>query len=151
MGTPVIFVSLNYRMGAFGMLAGSEAEKAGVTNILLHDLQQALAWLKENIAEFGGDPSSHCVRAAIMESGSPYHVQLLTSEADKEASFTGLLNATNYTKAPDALACLRKAPASSLLKAASNTISVDGEILPESGPTAMANGHCLKVPILNRN
>ncbi|KAK2011787.1 alpha/beta-hydrolase [Colletotrichum eremochloae] len=179
MGIPVIFASLNYRLGAFGMLAGSEAEKAGVTNVFLRDQRQALYWIQENIAEFGGDPSKVTVfgesagaisvglqliayggrdeglfSAAIMESGGPYHSQMITREADKEASFTGLLNATNCTEAPDALTCLRSAPASSLLKAASWPISVDGDILPESGPIAMANGHFLKVPILtgtNRN
>ncbi|KAI7977493.1 hypothetical protein EIK77_001163 [Talaromyces pinophilus] len=179
MGTPVIFVSFNYRLGAFGMLSGSEAENAGATNIFLHDQRQALAWIQENIAEFGGDPSRVTVfgesagaisvglqliayggrdeglfSAAIMESGNPYTSLLSTTEADKEASFQKLLNTTNCTEALDSLACLRSAPALSLLEAASTPISVDGEILPESAASAMANGHFLKVPAMigtNRN
>ncbi|PVI02700.1 alpha/beta-hydrolase [Periconia macrospinosa] len=55
MGTPVIFASFNYRLGAFGTVAGSAAEEAGITNLFLHDQRQALRWIQENIAAFGGD------------------------------------------------------------------------------------------------
>lgn len=179
MGTPIIFASFNYRLGALGFLAGSEAEKAGSTNIFLHDQRQALAWIQENIAEFGGDPSKvtifgesagaisiglHVIAyggrddglfsAVIMESGNPYYGKLITREADKEASFQSLLTVTNCTKALDFLTCLRSAPVSSMLKAVSAPISVDGEILPESGAIAMAKGHFAKVPTIvgtNRN
>lgn len=179
MGTPVIFASFNYRLGAFGMLSGSVAEKAGVANIFLYDQRQALSWIQENIAEFGGDPSRVTVfgesagavsiglqllayggrddglfSAAIMESGNPYSPSLITSEAEKEYYFQRLLSVTNCTQALDSLACLRSAPALSLLEAASWPISVDGEILLESEASAMAEGHFLKVPTIvgdNRN
>ncbi|CZR32235.1 uncharacterized protein FPRO_02047 [Fusarium proliferatum ET1] len=179
MDTPVIFVSLNYRLGALGMMACSEAEKAGSTNLFLHDQRQALAWIQENIANFGGDPSKvtifgesagaisvglHLIAyggrddglfsAAIMESGNPYYSKLITRDEDKERSFKNLLATANCSKALDSLACLRSAPVSSLLEAASDPISIDGEILPESGATAMASGHFIKVPTIvgtNRN
>lgn len=55
-GTPMIGVSLNYRLSAFGFLASKEAVDAGVTNIGFHDQRLALRWVNENIAAFGGSP-----------------------------------------------------------------------------------------------
>lgn len=56
MGTPVIGVSLNYRLSAFGFLAGKEALEAGSTNIGFRDQRLALQWVQENIDAFGGSP-----------------------------------------------------------------------------------------------
>ncbi|CAK7207917.1 hypothetical protein SEUCBS139899_010732 [Sporothrix eucalyptigena] len=55
-GTPMIGVSLNYRLSAFGFLSGQQARDAGVTNIGFHDQRLALRWVHENIAAFGGAP-----------------------------------------------------------------------------------------------
>ncbi|CAK7233418.1 hypothetical protein SCUCBS95973_008587 [Sporothrix curviconia] len=55
-GTPIVAVSLNYRLSAFGFLTGKEAHGAGVTNIGFHDQRLALRWVHENIAAFGGAP-----------------------------------------------------------------------------------------------
>lgn len=49
----IVFVSLNYRLGALGFLSHPEL---GPGNAGLHDQFTALQWVKENIAEFGGDP-----------------------------------------------------------------------------------------------
>jgi carboxylesterase type B len=53
----MIGVSLNYRLSAFGFLQGKEALDAGLTNIGFRDQRQALRWINENIAAFGGDPT----------------------------------------------------------------------------------------------
>lgn len=45
MGMPIMFVSFNYRLGVFGMMAGSAVRRANVTNLGLHDQRQALAWI----------------------------------------------------------------------------------------------------------
>ncbi|KAK9789635.1 putative Alpha/Beta hydrolase protein [Seiridium cardinale] len=55
-GTPIVAVSFNYRLSAFGFLSGKEALEAGVTNIGFHDQRLALHWVNENIAAFGGSP-----------------------------------------------------------------------------------------------
>ncbi|KAI1844334.1 hypothetical protein JX265_010237 [Neoarthrinium moseri] len=56
-GTPIVAVSFNYRLSAFGFLGGKEALDAGVTNIGFHDQRLALHWVNENIAAFGGSPN----------------------------------------------------------------------------------------------
>ncbi len=52
---PFIGVSLQYRLNAFGFVDGKEVKEAGVTNLGIRDQRQALQWVKENIAAFGGD------------------------------------------------------------------------------------------------
>lgn len=53
-GTPIVAVSLNYRLSAFGFISGQEALNAGVTNIGFRDQRLALHWVNENIGAFGG-------------------------------------------------------------------------------------------------
>jgi para-nitrobenzyl esterase len=55
----VIYVSLNYRVGVFGFsdfTAWSTPDNPIDSNLGLRDQVAALAWIKRNIAAFGGDP-----------------------------------------------------------------------------------------------
>ncbi|KAJ7165517.1 extracellular triacylglycerol lipase precursor [Mycena crocata] len=93
-GTPVVFVSLNYRLGTLGFPPGREATSAGILNLAMKDQLLALQWVQDNIGAFGGDPKkvtifgqsagSVCIsgllmnsnlqrfaRAMIFQSGSP--------------------------------------------------------------------------------
>jgi para-nitrobenzyl esterase len=58
----VVLVSINYRLGVFGFLAHPElaAESPhGVSgNYGVLDMIQGLKWVRENIAQFGGDPDN---------------------------------------------------------------------------------------------
>jgi para-nitrobenzyl esterase len=58
----VVVVTLNYRLGAFGMLAhpelSAETPYAASGNYLLFDQIAALEWVQENIANFGGNPGN---------------------------------------------------------------------------------------------
>ena len=49
----VVVVSLNYRLGALGFLAGIHGLEG---NYGLKDQQLAFQWVRDNITEFGGDP-----------------------------------------------------------------------------------------------
>ena len=60
-GLGVVVVSANYRLGPFGFLAlpalTAESPHHSSGDYGLLDQLQALRWVKENIAEFGGDPN----------------------------------------------------------------------------------------------
>jgi para-nitrobenzyl esterase len=56
----VVFVSAAYRLGPFGFLAHPELDREsgqGSGAYGLQDLIAALAWVKQNIGQFGGDPT----------------------------------------------------------------------------------------------
>jgi para-nitrobenzyl esterase len=56
-----VYVSVNYRLGALGCLDLSSLSTPDITidsNLYLRDLVLALQWIRDNIAEFGGDPNN---------------------------------------------------------------------------------------------
>jgi len=53
-GKPVIGVSINYRLAAWGFLSSQEVLGEGNANNGLRDQRLALHWVQENIAAFGG-------------------------------------------------------------------------------------------------
>ncbi len=60
-GDGIIYVSVNYRLGALGYLDMSQfstPERPFDSNLGLRDQVAALEWVQRNIAEFGGDPSN---------------------------------------------------------------------------------------------
>jgi para-nitrobenzyl esterase len=57
----VVVVTINYRLGALGLLAHPDllrADDLGAGNWSLRDQLMALEWVKQNIAGFGGDPDN---------------------------------------------------------------------------------------------
>ncbi|TAQ84276.1 hypothetical protein B7494_g7408 [Chlorociboria aeruginascens] len=55
LNTPIIGISIQYRLSAWGFLGGAEALENGATNVGYRDQRLALHWIQENIAAFGGD------------------------------------------------------------------------------------------------
>ena len=79
----IIYVNLSYRLGVFGFFADEELMKeSGTTgNYGLLDMIEALKWVKENIASFGGDPNN--VTLAGESAGSAAVSALCTSPLAK--------------------------------------------------------------------
>ncbi len=77
----IVFVSLNYRLGALGWLAhpelSAEADSGVSGNYGLLDQIAALRWVERNVAAFGGDPDN--VTAMGESAGALSLTYLLTS------------------------------------------------------------------------
>lgn len=66
MGTPVICVGIQYRLGWLGFLASNDFEEEtehyenglGPGNWGIIDQRNAFLWIKKNISAFGGDPNN---------------------------------------------------------------------------------------------
>ncbi len=91
-GRGVVVVSLNYRMGGLGFLAHPELSREsphGVSgNYGLLDQVAALAWVKRNIAAFGGDPG----RVTLFgESAGSYSVSMLLASPLARGLFSGAI------------------------------------------------------------
>lgn len=70
----LIFVAINYRLGAFGWLSGPGFQKGGgVSNAALYDQRFALQWVQDHIADFGGDVSRVTVMGESAGGGSIMH------------------------------------------------------------------------------
>jgi para-nitrobenzyl esterase len=159
-GRPVVFVSFNYRLNIFAFFAHkaltAEIPQLGSGNYAGLDQQQALRWVRDNIANFGGDPGNVtifgqsggaqavCVllasppakglfHKAISESGSCQWelYPSLTASENKGAKLAEELGCAGSNPLP----CLRALPASAILAKQAN-INVD----TSSGQPAWGNG-----------
>ncbi|MCJ1395754.1 hypothetical protein MMC18_008640 [Xylographa bjoerkii] len=69
----IVFVALNYRLGAFGWLAGPTLQSNGTANAGLYDQRLALEWVQTNIHLFGGDPTRVTIFGESAGGGSIMH------------------------------------------------------------------------------
>ncbi|KAF2033354.1 alpha/beta-hydrolase [Setomelanomma holmii] len=70
----VIYVAMNYRLGALGFSSGpSFAAEGGVSNAALHDQRFALEWVQKYIHLFGGDKNRVTVFGESAGGGSIMH------------------------------------------------------------------------------
>ncbi|POS82876.1 hypothetical protein EPUL_005163 [Erysiphe pulchra] len=73
-GESMIFVAINYRLGLFGWLSGSNfTSQHGLPNAGLYDQRFALNWIQKYIHLFGGDPSRVTVMGESAGGGSIMH------------------------------------------------------------------------------
>ena len=170
----IVVVTINYRLGALGFLAHPAlASRPGgpAGNYGLMDQQEALRWVKHNVAHFGGDPGNvtiagqsagglsvlaHLVstgsrglfQRAIVESGAFALNQVPLADAEVFGrTFAGAVGCDDQTAA-----CLRQLPPDTLVATFPDAAIpgvVDGKVLTESIGTALAAGHFARVPILN--
>jgi para-nitrobenzyl esterase len=99
----IVFVSANYRLGPFGFLAHpgltAESDHHASGNYGLMDQIQALRWVHENIARFGGDPgritvmgqSAGAVDICLLMT-SPHAVSLFQRAMLESGDCQGVLN-----------------------------------------------------------
>jgi len=66
----LIYVQIQYRLGAYGFLAGPEVTKDGTQNAGLLDQRSALDWVQRNIKKFGGDPKKVTIWGGSAGGGS---------------------------------------------------------------------------------
>lgn len=88
----VVAVSLNYRLGAFGWLYLDELggrEYGAASNCGLRDQIEALRWIQENIAAFGGDPSNVTV---FGQSAGAWSITSLLAAPAASGLFSGAVN-----------------------------------------------------------
>lgn len=52
----MVFVSIQYRLGAYGFLSGDAIADDGTANAALLDQRAAIDWVHRHISAFGGDP-----------------------------------------------------------------------------------------------
>ena len=79
----IVFVSFNYRLGRFGFFAHpalSSFENDALGNYAFMDQVAALKWVKNNIAEFNGDPSQVTIMGESA-GGKSVHAMLQTPSA----------------------------------------------------------------------
>lgn len=70
----VVYVQINYRLGALGWLAGpSFSSSGGTPNAGFHDQRLALEWIQSNIHLFGGDPNRVTIMGASAGASSGLH------------------------------------------------------------------------------
>jgi para-nitrobenzyl esterase len=179
-GTPVIVVSFNFRLNIFGFFAHkaltAEIPQLGSGNYAGMDQQLVLKWVRDNIAQFGGDPGNVtifgqsggaqgvCVllasppakglfHRAISQSGScqwEYYPSLTASE-NKGAQIATELGCTDANPLP----CLRALPTSVILaKRASGEDQSSGQpawgkgMFPLPMRETMVTGQFNKVPLM---
>jgi carboxylesterase type B len=61
----VVFVSFNYRTNVFGFPKASDLPSGG-NNLGFLDQELALAWVQDNIAQFGGDKSKVTLMVRVL-------------------------------------------------------------------------------------
>ncbi|EME77640.1 uncharacterized protein MYCFIDRAFT_191094 [Pseudocercospora fijiensis CIRAD86] len=69
----IIYVALNYRLGAFGWLSGPTFQQNGTANAAFYDQRLAIEWVKQNIKKFGGDPNRITLIGESAGGGSIMH------------------------------------------------------------------------------
>jgi para-nitrobenzyl esterase len=108
----VVVVSINYRLGVLGWLAHPElsAESAqGISgNYGLLDQIRALAWVKENVAAFGGDPAN--VTIAGESAGALSVMYLMASPLARGLFAKGILESAYMISTPALKTAVHGAP-----------------------------------------
>ncbi|KAL4881111.1 carboxylesterase family protein [Aspergillus karnatakaensis] len=166
----LIVVSINYRLGGFGFLAGEPLQEQGTFNAGLHDQRAALTWVQSYIHLLGGDPNHISAWGQSAGAGSiVYHLIAEGGELDplfrravlQSPNFGSNVRSEVYNKrfedfaeaagcptdGVNALSCLRAAN-SSILREANTRVFLgesspvpDGKYIRHTALVEYAAGH----------
>ena len=171
-GGDVVVATINYRLGVLGFLAApaldGESPQHVSGNYGLLDQQAALAWVRRNIAWFGGDPSNVTIfgesagaasvllqivspgasglfQRAIAESGADSQTLPLAAGEGIDANTVAALGCGG---AADVAACLRAVPATTIIASGAQVVGpvIDGVTLPQQPLDALKAGTFNHVP-----
>ena len=169
----VVLVSINYRLGALGYFAHpaltKDAGAAPTGNFGLMDQVAALAWVKRNIAAFGGDPKNVTVfgesaggmstlallatpkarglyNKAIVQSGGGWFPPVTLAAKEAEGAAALAKAGVAATASADAL---RAVPVETLVEIAGNYGPfIDGKLMTGTASQALARGTFDDVPLM---
>lgn len=181
----LVVVTINYRLGPLGFLShpavAKELGRDAAPSVGLLDQRAALAWLQRNIARFGGDPArvtiggasagawSVCSHLGAPGSRDLFAGAVMQSGACSDALYASAESAAqqaeDLTRAvgcagDDALACLRRQPVETLLRALPAKRGqilkpgvwwspvIDGVELPRMPLASLRSGDFARVPLL---
>jgi para-nitrobenzyl esterase len=179
-GTPVVFVSFNFRLNIFAFFAHkaltAEQPQLGSGNYAGMDQQQVLKWVRDNIANFGGDPGNVtifgqsggaqgvCVLLASPPAKGLFHRAISQSGSCQWEFYPSLTASENKGSqiatdlgcgGSNPLPCLRALPTSAILaKQASGQDQSSGQpawgsgMFPLPMRETMATGQFNKVPLM---
>ncbi|KAL1612321.1 hypothetical protein SLS60_000547 [Paraconiothyrium brasiliense] len=173
---PIIGISINYRMAAFGFLYGKEVEETRNQNLGLRDQRLALKWVNKHISAFGGDPTKVTIwgesagaysvgdhinaydgdteglfRAAIMESGGAVGAPLNGTDWYQHM-YDNLTASVGCADANDTLQCMRDVPYEKIAPYGYLGLEwfhvIDGSFIPRYGQQSLVQGKFAKIPII---
>ncbi|KAL4963609.1 putative carboxylesterase [Aspergillus stella-maris] len=172
---PIVAVSINYRLGAFGFLTSEELRNAGYkANNGLRDQRVAIEWIRKHIHEFGGDADN--ITTAGMSAGGAsvtYHLNSAEPLFKRAIAMSGSYflsqplpyeaHEQNYQKAIVALGlsdtgspqqrieALLEMPAADIVAKLPPSVlavpAIDGEIMPAAPSHAQAGSTASDVPV----
>ncbi len=177
----VVVVTINYRLGALGFLAhpalAAERPEAVSGNWGVRDQIEALTWVRDEMAAFGGDPGNVtvfgesagardiCVLLVAPDAAGLFQRAIMQSggcvDPDAQAAEqvgTAWASAAGCADAADVPTCLRTMPLAavmatlpeqaSVLESSDYQPNVDGVIVPENPDDAIAAGRQHAVPLV---
>jgi carboxylesterase type B len=152
LGSPIMGVSINYRLSAWGFLYGKEVQASGQTMLGYRDQRLALHWVKENIAAFGGDPNKvtiwgqsagassvavqmlayngrddGIIAGAISESGTAASMAPYATVQTWQPIYNNIAAAAGCNSSSDSLACLRTIPTAQMNSIINSTITASAK------------------------
>jgi acetylcholinesterase len=173
---PVIGISINYRMAAFGFIHSKEIAESDNQNLGLRDQRTAFKWVNRHISAFGGNPAKVTIwgesagaysvgdhinaydgetdglfRAAILESGGSVGAPLNGTDWYQHM-YDNLAKSVGCSDSKDSLQCLRDVPYETIAPFGYTGLewfhTIDGSLIPRTGQESLMQGKFSKIPII---